>query len=123
MEQFDICKLLSKVRLMIDICPSLQLLNRNIFVVLQGNEDSASIRLRAEIERLRKESGENSDDEMGDTKSSSGSSTVASSESGDSDSECNDGSRRSASMVSKNMHISDDSRSRSSDSGDDDDLQ
>ncbi|OZC06773.1 hypothetical protein X798_06236 [Onchocerca flexuosa] len=55
--------------------------------------------------------------------SSSGSSTVASSESGDSDSECNDGSRRSASMVSKNMHISDDSRSRSSDSGDDDDLQ
>ncbi|VDK82860.1 unnamed protein product [Onchocerca ochengi] len=88
----------------------------------RGNEDNASVRLRAEIERLRKESGENSDDEMNHTKSSSGSSTVASSESDDSDSDCDDESRKSAS-ISKSVHISDDSRSRSSDSGDDDDLQ
>ncbi|VDM11874.1 unnamed protein product [Wuchereria bancrofti] len=89
----------------------------------RGNEDSASVRLRSEIERLRKENGEKSDDEMDDTKSSSGSSTVVSSESGDSDSECGDGDRKSASVVSKSMRSSDDSRSRSSDTGDDDDLQ
>ncbi|EJD73852.1 hypothetical protein LOAG_18755 [Loa loa] len=89
----------------------------------RGNEDSASVRLRAEIERLRKESGKKSGGEMDDTKSSSSSSTVASSESGDSDSECDNGDTKSASVVSKNMRSSDDSRSRSSDTGDDDDLQ
>uniref|UniRef100_A0A0R3RIC7 Ell-associated factor Eaf n=1 Tax=Elaeophora elaphi TaxID=1147741 RepID=A0A0R3RIC7_9BILA len=87
---------------------------------IRGNEDSACIKLRAEIERLRKESGEKSDDEMDDTKSASSSSTVASSESGDSDSECYDGNRKSTS-ISKVMRSSDDSRS--SDTGDDDDLQ
>ncbi|KAM3720612.1 ELL-associated factor [Dirofilaria immitis] len=87
----------------------------------RGNEDSASIRLRAEIERLRKESGEKSDGEVDDTKSSSSSSTVASSESGDSDSECDDRDKKSASVVSKSIRSSDDSRSRSSDTGDDDD--
>lgn len=34
----------------------------------RGNEDSVCARLRAEIERLRKESGEKSDGEMDDTK-------------------------------------------------------
>ncbi|KAL3998968.1 RNA polymerase II transcription elongation factor family protein [Acanthocheilonema viteae] len=89
----------------------------------RDNEDSASIKLRFEIERLRKGSGEKSDGEMDDTKSSSSSSTVASSESCDSDSECDDGDRKSALVTSKSMRSSDDSRSMSSDTGDDDDLQ
>ncbi|CAG9534632.1 unnamed protein product [Cercopithifilaria johnstoni] len=89
----------------------------------RGNEDSVCVRLRSEIERLRKGSEEKSDGEMDDTKSSSGSSTVASSESGDSDSECNDGYKKAASIVSKGMRSSDDSRSRSRDTEDDDDLQ
>ncbi|VDK83975.1 unnamed protein product [Litomosoides sigmodontis] len=83
----------------------------------RGNEDSACMRLRSEIERLRKGSGENSDDERDGTRSSSGSSTAASSES---DSDCEDGDKKSTSTV---MHSSVDSGSRSNDTGDDDDLQ
>ncbi|MCP9260467.1 BMA-EAF-1 [Dirofilaria immitis] len=97
----------------ISICSKMKATRTTNNLPSEGNEDSASIRLRAEIERLRKESGEKSDGEVDDTKSSSSSSTVASSESGDSDSECDDRDKKSASVVSK--------KSRSSDTGDDDD--
>ncbi|VDN03986.1 unnamed protein product [Thelazia callipaeda] len=89
----------------------------------RGNEDSTTIKLRAEIDRLRNENRGRSDDDMEETKSSSTSSSLTSSESGESDSESDDEIRKPVPLQSKNEHSSDeDPRSRSSDS-EDEDLQ